>query len=110
MARFNLPKVPDLRTVPDDQIRGVVQEWMSDAREILQEALSSLDREQQRRREPLQMPAATVAQLEGSPPILRAGSPGRLVYCTDFVDGATPAFSDGTNWLRLVTDRQIVNS
>lgn len=96
--------------MPEDQVSGALQEWMGDTREVLQEAINTLSREQQKRREPLQMPGATVAQLEGGSPDLRAGAPWRLVVCTDFVDGATPAFSDGTNWLRLVTDRQIVNS
>jgi len=35
------------------------------------------------------------------------GETGGLIYVIDEVDGEVPAFSDGTNWLR-VTDRQIV--
>lgn len=33
---------------------------------------------------------------------------GLMVYVTDEVGGAVPAFSDGTNWLR-VTDRAVVS-
>lgn len=32
-----------------------------------------------------------------------------VVYVTDDVDGAVPAFSDGTNW-RRVTDRAVVST
>jgi hypothetical protein len=46
----------------------------------------------------------TVATL---PSALAAGA-GQLVYVTDEVGGAVPAFSDGVNWLR-VTDRAIVS-
>lgn len=34
--------------------------------------------------------------------------PGSLIYVTDEVGGAVPAFADGTNW-RRVTDRAIVS-
>lgn len=36
-----------------------------------------------------------------------AKQPGILVYVSDEVGGAVPAFSDGTNW-RRVTDRAVV--
>lgn len=34
---------------------------------------------------------------------------GRMIYVTDETGGAVPAFSDGTNWLR-VTDRATISS
>ena len=37
-----------------------------------------------------------------------ASPPGQLIYVTNEVGGAVPAFSDGTNW-RRVTDRAIVS-
>lgn len=37
-----------------------------------------------------------------------AGTAGGLIFVTDETGGAVPAFSDGTNWLR-VTDRAIVS-
>ena len=37
-----------------------------------------------------------------------SGLTGAMVYITDEVGGATPAFSDGTNW-RRVTDRAIIS-
>ena len=37
-----------------------------------------------------------------------ASPAGQLIYVTDEVGGAVPAFSDGTNW-RRVTDRVIVS-
>lgn len=33
---------------------------------------------------------------------------GNLIYVTDDVGGAVPAFSDGTNW-RRVTDRNVIS-
>lgn len=36
-----------------------------------------------------------------------ASNPGGMIYVTDDVGGAVPAFSDGTDW-RRVTDRAIV--
>ena len=110
MARFNLPPVPDLRAgyVTDSQMRGAVEQWMEDTRELLQEALNDLAGEQLR--EPVRLPRATVAELTtGSPPKLRAGADARLAYCTDDTDGAVPAFSDGTTW-RRVTDRAEVTT
>lgn len=39
---------------------------------------------------------------------LPAQSVGGMIYVTDDVGGATPAFSDGTNW-RRVADRAIIS-
>ena len=33
---------------------------------------------------------------------------GSLIYVTDDVDGAVPAFADGTHW-RRVTDRNVIS-
>ena len=46
-------------------------------------------------------------------PFLKAALPaatpaGRMIYVTDEVGGAVPAFSDGTNW-RRVQDRNVVS-
>ena len=38
----------------------------------------------------------------------KANQPGQLIYVTDDVGGAVPAFSDGSEW-RRVTDRAIVS-
>lgn len=48
------------------------------------------------------LPSYTVSVL---PPA--AGNTGRMVYVSNDVGGAVPAFSDGVNW-RRVTDRAIV--
>jgi len=37
-----------------------------------------------------------------------ASVPGSLIYVTNDVGGAVPAFSDGTNW-RRVTDRAVIS-
>ena len=37
-----------------------------------------------------------------------ASNTGAMIYVTDDVGGAVPAFSDGTNW-RRVTDRNVIS-
>lgn len=106
--RFTLPNAPRLIGLSEEAAREVTQTWLGDAREVLQEAITALASEAQRRFQPAQLPAATVAQLEGADPRWRAGGPGRVVYCTNDVGGATLAFSDGVNW-RRATDRAIVS-
>lgn len=49
----------------------------------------------------VQLPIYTVATV----PTQKTGS---LIFVSDETGGAVPAFSDGTNWLR-VTDREIVS-
>ena len=53
---------------------------------------------------PLPLKSLTVSELTGA----YAASlwTGALVYVSDEVGGAVPAFSDGTNW-RRVTDRAV---
>ena len=109
--RFTLPNAPRIVGLDEERSREIVQAWMEDAREVLQEAVTSLAAEAQRKFQPLQPPSATVDQLEGASPRWRAGGPsgaGRVVYCTDDVGGATLAYSDGTNW-RRATDMAIVS-
>ena len=109
-GRFTLPKTPQI-TGPgtsEQRARDLVQEWIEDTREVLEEAITALADESQRRFQPAQLPAATVDQLEGANPRWRAGGAGRVVYCTDDVGGATLAFSDGVNW-RRATDLAIVS-
>jgi hypothetical protein len=108
--RFTLPATPRL-TGPDldeARVRQIIEAWMSDTREVLQEAVTSLAAEGQQRFKPAQLPVATVAQLQGADPRWRAGGKGRVVYCENDVGGATLAYSDGTNW-RRATDRAIVS-
>lgn len=62
----------------------------------LQEALEKLA--------PMRLVSYTVA---GVPSAATAGA-GAQIYVTNEVDGAVPAFSDGTNW-RRVTDRTIIS-
>lgn len=108
--RFTLPNVPRItgRDIAVGRALESVQEWMTGAREVLQEAITALSNEAQRRHQPVQLPSATVDQLEGSDPRYRAGGVSRVVLCTNDVDGATLAFSDGTNW-RRATDLAIVS-
>lgn len=106
--RFSLPNPPRLIGLPEEAAREVTQAWLEDAREVLQEAITALADESQRKYQPAQLPSATVDQLEGNDPRWRAGGAGRVVYCTNDVGGATLAFSDGTNW-RRATDRAIVS-
>lgn len=49
---------------------------------------------------------ASYAKASLPSPVLRAGGCG-LIYVTDDVGGATPAFSDGTSW-RRVADRAVI--
>lgn len=51
---------------------------------------------------PLGLASHTVAGLPSASPA------GRMIYVSDETGGATPAFSDGTNW-RRVSDRAIVS-
>lgn len=37
-----------------------------------------------------------------------ASQPGQMIYVTDEVGGAVPAFSDGSSW-RRITDRAVVS-
>ena len=108
-ARFTLPAVPRItgQDMTDERIKEALQEWMTSTREVLQEAITSITSEAQRRYQPAQLPSATVDQLEGADPRYRAGGGARVVFCTDEAGGATLAFSDGTNW-RRATDLAIV--
>ena len=54
-------------------------------------------------RRPLQLQSKTVV---GVPPA--ADWPGCMIYVSNEVGGAVPAFSDGTNW-RRTTDRAIIS-
>ena len=109
-GRFNLPNVPRLvgGDISDAHARELIYEWMKSTREVMEEALTTLSSEAQRRHQPAQLPAATVAQLEGANPLYRAGGAPRIVLCTNDVGGATIAYSDGTNWRRS-TDLAIVS-
>jgi hypothetical protein len=51
----------------------------------------------------LQLPSYTVATLPSAVTYARG-----LIYVSDEIGGAVPAFSDGTNW-RRVTDRIIIS-
>lgn len=51
----------------------------------------------------IQMPSYTVAGVPS------AAIAGKMIYVTNEVGGAVPAFSDGTNW-RRVTDRAIISA
>lgn len=51
------------------------------------------------------LPSYTVA---GVPDAAQSGA-GAMIYVTDETGGAVPAFSDGTNWLR-VTDRMVIST
>lgn len=51
---------------------------------------------------PTYMPSYPKASLPAATPA------GQLIYVTNDVGGAVPAFSDGTNW-RRVTDRNIIS-
>ena len=108
--RFTLPNVPQIAGpgIDEARARDLLQDWMNDTREVLQEAVTALADEAQRRFQPVQLPAATVAQLQGAAPRWRAGGSGRVVYCTNDVGGATLAYSDGTDW-RRATDGTIVS-
>lgn len=108
--RFTLPAVPRITgpDMTDERVRDAMQAWMTSMRDVLQEAVTSLANEAQRRYQPTQLPSATVDQLEGADPRYRAGGGARMVFCTDDVGGATLAFSDGTNW-RRATDLAIVS-
>lgn len=112
MDRFSIPAAPRLTgpDVSEERARDLVQRWIEDTREVLQDAINTLGDEGQSRFKPTQLPSATVAQLQGGDARFRPGSFPRLVYVSDFVDGGTVAFSDGTNWLRLVTDLQPVTA
>lgn len=57
----------------------------------------------QRRNAPVPLPPFSKANLPAA-----SSYPGCMIFVPDEVGGATPAFSDGTNW-RCVHDRTIVS-
>lgn len=58
----------------------------------------------------IQVPTGSPQQLPSFPKAsLPSASPAaRMIYVTDDVGGAVPAFSDGSNW-RRVTDRNVIS-
>lgn len=110
-----LPKPPaPPRDIPEE-MRQYVEDtfrFQRDLIRVVQDALVNIERNYQKRGEPVLIPPATVGDLVNSPQRVRSGlTPDglyKLVYVTDETGGSQPAVTDGTDFRRL-TDRAVVS-
>lgn len=114
MPNFDLPgpPIPALGvfssfTEADRVYLNRLTEWTRDLLDALNKALEALDKDKQGKSLPIEVPAASVAQLSGSAVRFRPGGPPALIYVTDEAGGPTIAFRDGAAW-RRVQDRAVV--
>ena len=101
---IDLPKPP--RYSGDDPEMQALFTWAEDMTDAVQRMIGDMQSRMVRNDQPVPLPQVTVAQLAAFR--FRAGTAARLVYVTDETGGATPAFSDGTDW-RRVSDRAAVS-
>jgi hypothetical protein len=119
MSNIRFPAAPP-KLPPDVEIPRELELWVNDMEmwstalhRIVENAVGRLIDQARPPSLPVLLPPATVAQLEtNSPRKFKAAKPRNggcgLVYCTDEIGGAVPAYSDGTNWKR-VTDGATVS-
>lgn len=101
----DLPKPPSLTTdLTTERQMALIDAWMHETHTKLQQIVDEFARTFQRRGDPVELPPVSLALL----PKFKVTTAGRLVMITDEAGGAVPAFSDGTDWLR-VTDRNVAS-
>lgn len=76
--------------------------WANDMVRSLEVTISNMERNKQTIGSVHRLPIYAKADLPVATPA------GQLLYVSDDVGGAVPAFSDGTNW-RRVTDRAVIS-
>jgi hypothetical protein len=79
-----------------------VRHWANELIRVLDVNLGDLDASTHKRGKPIELAAYAKADLPS------ADKDGLLIFVTDDVGGAVPAFSSGGQWLR-VTDRAVIS-
>lgn len=89
-VQIKVPPTPSLPRTPGASLAGPLTPILSDHANAINRKADAV------------APSYTVATLPSADPA------GQIIYVSDETDGATLAFSDGTNWRRMA-DRTVVS-
>lgn len=107
MIELPLPPQPPYATTDPlmDQYLTSLLRWQEEMVRVVQSEINALNRQYDRRSDPVSIPPATVEELTTTPYKFRPATPenggSRLAYAVDATGGAKVVYSDGSAWREI---------